>query len=147
MDKFFMKAAIKEAEKCFLTGDVPVGAVIVKDGEIIATGRNTRERDNNPLGHAEINAIIKASEKLCSWHLDECTIYVTLEPCPMCAGAILQARLSKVVFGAYDEKSGAVGSKFNLYYDFKHTHNVLFTGGVLEEECLKPIKSFFDNKR
>ncbi len=138
-----MKLALDEARKSLEWGDVPVGAVVVHNGKVIGAGYNTRERDNNPLGHAEINAIISASYNLGKWRLDDCEIYVTLEPCPMCAGAILQAKLKKVVFGAYDEKSGAVGSKFNLYYDFKHTHNVLFTGGVMENECLELLQTFF----
>lgn len=142
-----MKLALDEARKSLEWGDVPVGAVVVHNGNVIAVGYNTRERDNNPLGHAEINAIKSASEKLGKWRLSDCDIYVTLEPCPMCAGAILQAKMNKVVFGAYDEKHGAVGSKFNLYYDFKHTHNVLFTGGVMENECLELLQNFFKEKR
>lgn len=145
--EIYMKMALDEARKSLEWGDVPVGAVVVHNGNVIAVGYNTRERDNNPLGHAEINAIKSASEKLGKWRLDDCDIYVTLEPCPMCAGAILQSKMHKVVFGAYDEKSGAVGSKFNLFYDFKHTHNVLFTGGVMEQESLELLKDFFKERR
>ncbi len=142
-----MREALKEAEKAYNINEVPVGAVVVKDGEIIARGYNTRERDKNPLCHAEINAINNAAKKLGKWRLSDCEIYVTLEPCPMCAGAILQAKIKRVIFGGYEEKFGSVGSKFNLFYDNKFNHDVLFTGGVLEKECTQIIKSFFENKR
>ena len=142
-----MLEALKEAEQAFGINEVPVGAVIVKDGEIIARGHNTREKDKNPLGHAEINAIDEAASKLERWRLSDCEIYVTLEPCPMCAGAILQAKMKRVIFGGYEEKFGSVGSKFNLYYDHKFNHDVLFTGGVLEKECTEIIQKFFEQKR
>lgn len=142
-----MLEALKEAEQAFGINEIPVGAVIVKDGEIIARGHNTREKDKNPLGHAEINAIDEAASKLERWRLSDCEIYVTLEPCPMCAGAILQAKMKRVIFGGYEEKFGSVGSKFNLYYDHKFNHDVLFTGGVLEKECTEIIQKFFEQKR
>ncbi len=144
---FYMEEALKEAMLCFETEDVPVGAVIVKDGEIIARGRNIREKEKQAVSHAETEAISKACEKLGTPFLDGCDIYVTLEPCPMCAGAILQARLRKVTFGAYEDKSGAVGSVFNLFYDYKFPHKVLFEGGVMEEKCKKLLTVFFKEKR
>ena len=147
MDKLFMREAFFEAKKAFDINEVPVGAVIVKDGEIIARGHNTRENNADPLGHAEINAIVQASKKLGRWRLSDCEIYVTLEPCPMCAGAILQAKMKRVIFGGYDEKFGSVGSKFNLYYDHKFNHDVLFTGGVMEKECTDILRDFFEKKR
>ena len=142
-----MKQALKEAEKAYNKLEVPVGAVIVKDGEIISVGRNVREKTNQADGHAEMIAIRNACEVLGSPFLTGCDIYVTLEPCPMCAGAILQARMHKVIFGAYEDKSGAVGSVFNLFYDFTFPHKVLFEGGVLEKECLAPLADFFKEKR
>ena len=147
MDKHFMKEALKEAEKAFKLNEVPVGSVIVCNGEIVGRGFNTRESEKNPLGHAEINAIREASKNLGKWRLSDCEIYVTLEPCPMCAGAILQSKFIRVIFGGYDEKFGAVGSKFNLFYDHKFNHDVLFTGGVMEKECTEILRSFFEEKR
>lgn len=147
MDEFFMNEALKEAEKALQANEVPVGCVIVKDGEIISRGHNTLENLKNPLAHAEINAINQAAQELAARRLSDCVLYVTLEPCPMCAGAILQSKIKKVVFGAYDEKSGAVGSKFNLFYDHKFNHNVLFTGGVAEKECIAILQDFFAQKR
>ena len=146
-DEKYMLEAFYEAEKAFTQDEVPVGAVVVRDGEIVGRGFNTREKEKNPLGHAEINAIYDASKKLGKWRLSDCEIYVTLEPCPMCAGAILQAKMKRVIFGAYDEKFGSVGSKFNLYYDYKFNHDVLFTGGILEKECTEILRDFFEKKR
>ena len=146
-DIFFMKQAIIEAQKAKALGEIPVGAVIVCGNEIVSSAYNLRETRKNALMHAEIAAIDAACKKLGKWRLDDCTLYVTLEPCPMCAGAILQAKLKKCVFGAYEPKFGAVGSVFNLFYDFKYNHNVLFTGGVLEKDCKKLISDFFENKR
>ncbi|MBQ3053485.1 MAG: nucleoside deaminase [Clostridia bacterium] len=142
-----MKKALKCAEKSLKTCDVPVGAVIVKDNKIIATGYNTREKNRNALCHAEINAINNACKTLSCWRLEGCEMYVTLEPCPMCAGAILQSKISKVYFGAYEEKFGAVGSKFNLFYDYKFNFDVKFRGGILEEESSLLLKTFFENIR
>ncbi|MDP4119145.1 MAG: nucleoside deaminase [Bacillota bacterium] len=146
-DEYFMRLALNQAEIAYLRGEVPVGAVVVRGTEIISYGSNTRETSKNALGHAEISAIDSACKTLGKWRLDDCIIYVTLEPCPMCAGAILQAKLKKVVFGAYDEKFGSVGSKFNLYYDYKFNHNLLFTGGVLKKECAAILQKFFEKKR
>ena len=147
MKKEFMNLAIEQAKIAASEGEVPVGAVIVKDGCVIATGRNNREKTSRADGHAEMQAIAMACEKLGTPFLDGCDIYVTLEPCPMCAGAILQARMHKVIFGAYEEKSGAVGSVFNLFYDFVFPHKVLFEGGVSEEESKALLSDFFKEKR
>ena len=147
MKNEFMKLAVDEAKIAAAEGEVPVGAVIVRDGKVIATGRNNREKTLQAEGHAEMQAIRKACEVLGSPFLDGCDIYVTLEPCPMCAGAILQARMHKVIFGAYEDKSGAVGSVFNLFYDFIFPHKVLFEGGVLEDESRKLLSDFFKEKR
>ena len=143
----FMAEAILEAKKACSSGDVPVGAIIVKDGEIIGRGYNMREKNASATAHAEVVAIEDACKNLGSPRIDGAVMYVTLEPCPMCAGAIAQARLDKVVFGAYDEKAGAVGSVFNLYYDFKFPHIPKFCGGVMEKECAALLDGFFENLR
>ena len=141
-----MKAALKEAQKAYLLGEVPVGAVIVYKDRIIARGHNTRELRQSVLGHAEINAINKASKKIGSWRLEECDIYVTLEPCSMCSGAIIQSRIKNLYFGAFDSKTGACGSVLNLFsYTFNHKVNVV--GGVMEDECSRIIKDFFKELR
>ena len=147
MKNEFMKLAIEQAKIAKSEGEVPVGAVVVKDGKVIATGRNNREKTLQADGHAEMQAIKEACRVLKSPFLEGCDIYVTLEPCPMCAGAIFQARMHKVIFGAYEEKSGAVGSVFNLFYDFTLPHRVLFEGGVMEEECKSFMTGFFREKR
>ena len=147
MNTEFMKQALLQARLCEKSGDVPVGAVIVKNGEIIATGRNRREETGFSSLHAEIDAINNACRHLGGWNLSGCTMYVTLEPCPMCAGAILMSRLDKVVFGAFEEKFGAVGSKLNLFYDYKFNHSVKFCGGVLQNECAEILHNFFSKKR
>lgn len=147
MKNEFMRLAIEQAEIAAREGEVPVGAVVVKNGNVIALGRNNRENTKNADGHAEMLAIKEACKELGSPFLEGCDIYVTLEPCPMCAGAILQSRIRKVVFGAYEDKSGAVGSVFNLFYDFVWPHKVLFEGGVLENECQKLMTDFFKEKR
>ena len=141
-----MKEALKEAKKAYLLGEVPVGAVIVYEGKIIARGHNTREIKQTVLGHAEINAIQKASKKIGSWRLEDCDIYVTLEPCAMCSGAIIQSRIKNLFFGAYDLKTGVCGSVLNLFeYPFNHKVNVV--GGVLEDECSRILKDFFKELR
>ena len=141
-----MRAALKEAKKAYLLGEVPVGAVIVYDNKIIARGHNTRETKQSVLGHAEINAIQKASKKIGSWRLEDCDIYVTLEPCPMCSGAIIQSRIKNLYYGATDPKTGACGSVLNLFENpFNHKVNVI--GGVLEDECSRIIKDFFKELR
>ena len=142
----FMKLALEEAKKAEELGDVPVGAVIVKNGKVIATGHNRREADGNALAHAECLAIEAACRVLGGWRLTDCTLYVTLEPCPMCAGAIVNSRIGRVVYGAKDEVAGGVGSKIQLFsLDFLHTPKG--TTGVLEEECRNLLTSFFEKRR
>ncbi len=146
-DNYFMGLAILEADKASALGDVPVGAVIVRDGEVVGRGYNTREADKNPLGHAEITAIKEASVTLASWRLSQCTLYVTVEPCVMCAGAILAARIERLVFGAPDKKAGAVESLYSLLDDSRLNHIVMVHSGVLGEECSEIITAFFRNLR
>lgn len=130
------------------SGDVPVGAIILdRAGEVVSTGVNQRELMNNPIGHAEIIAIEKAASALGNWRLDGCTLVVTLEPCAMCAGAIAQSRISKVIFGAWDEKAGAVGSKWDLLRDPRQIHKPEVVTGVLKEECAALLTEFFQPKR
>jgi tRNA(adenine34) deaminase len=142
-----MELALVEARACAHSADVPVGAVILDAaGEVIATGRNTKERDEDPLGHAEVMAIRSAAEKLGNWRLSNCTLVVTLEPCVMCAGAILAARIPTVVYGAWDEKAGAAGSVFDLLRDRRLNHQVEVISGVLAEECGQLLTEFFREK-
>lgn len=142
-----MELALKEARACSLTDDVPVGAVIVDtQGNAISTGRNTKERDQNPLGHAEISAIREAAEKLGTWRLLNCTLIVTLEPCVMCAGAILASRIPVVIYGAFDEKAGAAGSVFDLLRDRRLNHQVEVISGVRAHECGQLLTDFFRKK-
>ena len=142
-----MKLALVEARACAHSDDVPVGAVILDaEGILIATGRNTKERDEDPLGHAEVMAIRAAAEKLGNWRLSDCTLVVTLEPCVMCAGAILAARIPTVVYGAWDEKAGAAGSVFDLLRDRRLNHQVEVISGVLAEECGQLLTEFFREK-
>ena len=146
MKKEFMLKALENAEIAFKNGDVPVGAVIVKDGEIIATGYNKREATGDATAHAEIVAIREACEKLGGWHLDGCEIYVTLEPCPMCMGAIVNSRIKKVVFGAKDAKAGACGSVFN-FNSYPLNHKPEIVSGVMENESRELLSEFFAKKR
>ncbi|MBE5756591.1 MAG: nucleoside deaminase [Clostridiales bacterium] len=139
----FMKLALKEADKGEKLDEIPIGAVIVKDGVVLARAFNKRESLQDPTAHAEILAIKKASKKLKSWRLDGCEMFVTLEPCPMCAGAIVNARIKTVYFGAKEPKSGSAESKFNILTDAGLNHKVEFFGGVLEEECSQKIKTYF----
>jgi len=142
-----MELALVEARACAHSNDVPVGAVILDEaGVVIATGRNTKERDEDPLGHAEVMAIRAAAEKLGNWRLSDCTLVVTLEPCVMCAGAILAARIPTVVYGAWDEKAGAAGSVFDLLRDRRLNHQVEVISGVLAEECGQLLTEFFREK-
>jgi len=146
MDSKFMLEAIKEAKIAAEKNEVPVGAVIVKDGQIIARGRNMREEKQNVLSHAEIEAINSACISLGSWRLDDCELYVTLEPCPMCAGAIINARIKTVIFGAYDLKAGSMDSVINLC-DYPYNHHPEIYGGIMEDECLDIMQNFFKNLR
>ena len=142
----FMKAAIKEALKAKKKGEVPVGAIIVKDGEVISRGYNLRETKHNSLKHAEIIAIDKACKKLENFRLQSCDLYVTVEPCLMCAGAIVQSRIKKVYFGTRDEKYGVVTSVANVF-DIKSNHYVEYEEGICQEECKEIIKTFFKELR
>ena len=145
-DIIFMQAAIEQAMLAAGEDEVPVGAVIVKDGEIISRGRNRRELGKNALYHAETEAIDNACKALGGWRLMGCTLYVTLEPCPMCAGAIINSRIERVVFGAYDKKAGSCGSVVNLF-ELPYNHKPELLGGVLEEECAELLSSFFKKLR
>lgn len=147
MQEYFMKQALKEAEKAYKKLEVPVGAVIVKDGKIIARGYNQKETKKDTTKHAEIIAIQKASKKLGSWRLIDCEMYVTLEPCSMCAGAIINSRLKKIYIGTRDEKTGAVGSVLNLLEDYKFNHKVEIESGIMQKECEKILKDFFKELR
>ena len=142
-----MKEALKEAEKAYKKLEVPVGAVIVKDGKIIARGHNQKETKTDTTKHAEIIAIQKASKKLKAWRLLDCEMYVTLEPCAMCAGAIINSRIKKVYIGTKDNKTGAVGSVLNLFEDFTFNHKVESEIGLMQEECEKILKQFFKELR
>ena len=146
MNNIFMKEAIKEAKKAFLKNEVPVGAVVVKNGEIISKAHNLCEKNGNPTQHAEILAINKALKKLNTNRLNGCELYVTLEPCPMCAGAIINARLDEVIFGAFDLKGGAVSSKVDLFNKGFNHKPVVFEG-ILEKECSMLLTEFFKDKR
>ena len=146
MDQQFMAEALKLAKEAFDAGEVPVGCVIVKDGQIVGRGRNRREGDKSALAHAEIEAINEACETLGGWRLWECDLFVTLEPCPMCAGAIVNARIPRVVYGASDDKCGAVRSVCALF-DMRFNHHPTVEAGLLEEECAALLQEFFKNLR
>ena len=147
MDKFdFMREAMRQAEHSAQEGEVPVGAVIARDGEIVAVGRNRREHGKNALYHAELEAINAACKALGGWRLPRCELYVTLEPCPMCAGAIINARIEKVFFGAYDPKAGSVASVTELF-NLPYNHKPQTEGGVLEAECAAQLSNFFKKLR
>lgn len=145
-DEIFMKEALKEAKKAYKKEEIPVGAVIVKDGKIIARGHNLKETKVDTIKHAEIIAIQKAEKKLNSWRLEDCYMYVTLEPCSMCAGAIINSRIKKVYIGTMDEKTGACGSVLNLF-EYNFNHKVELETGILKEECRKIIQEFFKSLR
>ena len=143
-----IQQAISLAQEVKSSGDVPVGALIVNEaGEILSSGKNEREKDNDPTAHAEIVAIRNASKKIGSWRLDDLTLIVTLEPCVMCAGAILQSRLKRLVFGAFDQKAGAVGSSLDVIRDVRALSKVEVVSRVLEKECAKLLTDFFATKR
>ena len=142
-DEKYMLAAIREAKKAYMLGEVPIGCVIVYEDKIIGRGYNRRKTDKNTLSHAELQAIKKASKKLGDWRLEGCTMYVTLEPCQMCAGAIVQGRMDKVVIGCMSPKSGCAGSIINILQMSEFNHQVEIIKGVLNEECSKMLSDFF----
>ncbi len=143
MKEEYMNIALEEAKKAYKKEEVPIGAIIVKDGKVIAKAHNMRERKKQACAHAEILAIQKACKKLKAWRLENCEMYVTLEPCPMCAGAILNARIKKLYIGAMEPKFGSVGSKINLLEDIVYNHKVEVEKGICEEESVKLLKDFF----
>ena len=146
-DEKFTKAALKQAQKAYAIDEVPIGCVIVQNGHIIARGYNRRNIDKNTLAHAELSAIRKASKKTGDWRLEDCTMYVTLEPCQMCAGAIVQSRMKRVVIASMNAKAGCAGSVLNLLQMQQFNHQVEITQGVLEEECSRMLSSFFRELR
>lgn len=146
-DEIYMKEAIKQAKKAYAIQEVPIGCVIVHEGKIIARGYNRRNTDKNTLSHAELNAIRKASKKLGDWRLEGCTMYVTLEPCQMCSGALVQSRIDEVVIGCMNPKAGCAGSVMNLLQIEGFNHQVKITEGVLEEECSEMLSAFFRELR
>ena len=142
-DERYMKEAIKQAKKAYALDEVPIGCVIVQDNKIIARGYNRRNTDKNALAHAEISAIKKASKKTGDWRLEDCTMYVTLEPCQMCAGAIVQSRMKKVVIGAMNPKAGCAGSVINILQMKQFNHQAEMENGILEKECADMLSTFF----
>jgi tRNA(adenine34) deaminase len=146
-DICFMKLALEEASLAFAEGEIPVGAVLVKNGKVIAKAHNQRESTNDPTGHAEIIALKYGSREEKSWRLTDSTLYVTKEPCIMCAGAMVNARLGRLVYGCKDEKGGAVDSLYSILSDKRLNHQVEVVAGVLEEECSEILKKFFQNRR
>lgn len=147
IDEVYMKEAIRQAKKAYKLNETPIGCVIVQDGKIISRGYNRRNTDKNPLAHAEITAIRKASRKTGDWRLEGCTLYVTLEPCQMCAGAIIQARMDRVVIGCMNPKAGCAGSVLNLLQMDRFNHQAEVVTGVMEEECSSLMKQFFRELR
>jgi tRNA(adenine34) deaminase len=143
MDEAFMQQALALAQEAAALGEVPVGAVAVHDGKVVGTGFNRREIDRDPLAHAEVLALNQAARTLGCWRLSGVTLYVTLEPCAMCAGAMVQARVTRLVFGALDPRAGAVGSLYNLVEDPRHNHRLQVTSGILADDCRLLLKTFF----
>ena len=143
----FMKEAMKQAKKAYALGEVPIGCVIVHEGKVIGRGYNRRNTDKNTLSHAEITAINRASKKLGDWRLEECVLYVTLEPCQMCSGAIVQARIPETVIGCMNPKAGCAGSLLNILEDSRFNHQVHVIRGVMEQECSDMLKQFFKELR
>ena len=146
-DEKYMKEALKEANKAYKLGEVPIGCVIVYEGKIIGRGYNRRNTDKTPLAHAEISAIKKASKIIGDWRLEGCTLYVTLEPCQMCSGAIIQARIDRVVMGSMNPKAGCAGSLLNILENESFNHQALVTRGVLKDECSEILVKFFKELR
>jgi len=146
-DETMMQHALTLARQAAMLEEVPIGAVVFHEGEVVGEGFNTKETSNNPTAHAELNAIVDASKRLGRWRLHDCTLVVTLEPCPMCAGAIVNARLDRVVYGASDKKSGACRTLFKIADDPRLNHRCEITSGVLEEECIELLQDFFKIRR
>jgi tRNA(adenine34) deaminase len=146
-DHFYMEMALREAGEAADAGEIPVGAVVVYDGEVIARAYNRREELQNPIAHAEVSALQAAASHLKSWRLEECSLYVTLEPCLMCVGAILQARISRLIFGCLDPKAGAVESLYRLCDDSRLNHTLPVTRGIMENECSRILSGFFGRLR
>ena len=146
-DNKYMKEAIRQAEKAYALGEVPIGCVIARDGKIVGRGYNRRNTDKNTLSHAELTAIRRASKKLGDWRLEGCTMYVTLEPCQMCSGALVQSRIDKVVIGCMNPKAGCAGSILNLLNMPEFNHQVEIEAGVMEEECREVLRRFFKELR
>ena len=147
VEEKYMKEALKQAKKAYALGEVPIGCVIVHEGKIIGRGYNRRNTDKNTLAHAEITAINKASKVIGDWRLEECTLYVTLEPCQMCAGAIVQARIPEVVMGCMNPKAGCAGSVLNILQVERFNHQTEIEHGILEEECSQMLSDFFRELR
>jgi tRNA(adenine34) deaminase len=145
---WMMKLALEQAERAYVQDEVPVGAIVLSpNGEVLAETHNLKESVHNPCGHAELLAIEQAAKKIGNWRLENCKIYVTLEPCPMCLGAITQARIKTLIFGAYDPKCGAISLGYNLYKDKRLNHNFSVMGGVAHLQCSKMLSEFFKSKR
>ncbi|MCB4792287.1 MAG: tRNA adenosine(34) deaminase TadA [Elusimicrobia bacterium] len=147
LNEKYIKEALKEANKAQKRDEVPIGAVLVSKGKVVARGHNRNIGLNDPTAHAEINVIRKACKRLGNYRLADCKLYVTVEPCPMCAGALVWSRIKEVIFGAYDKKAGACGSVFNIANSKKLNHKIKVTGGILEKECRSLIQNFFRSKR
>lgn len=146
-DLLFMRAALEEASRALDAGEVPVGAVVVRDGEIVGRGNNARKREGMPFAHAEMSALAEAGARLRSWRFDDCTLYVTLEPCPMCAGAIVQTRVGRVVYGARDPRAGAAGTLYDILRDPRMPHRCRVAEGLLAEESRALLQAFFRRRR
>ncbi len=146
-DEHYLALALQEAQQAFDEGEVPVGAVVVLDGQVIGRGHNRREALNDPTAHAELLAVTAAANHLGDWRLEGAAIYVTKEPCPMCAGALINARLARLVFGAWDEQAGSCGSLYQLCRDPRFNHQLEVAGGILEQECRELLQRFFHRKR
>ena len=146
-DVLFMKEAYQEAIKAFNEGEIPIGAVVVKDSAIIGRGHNRRSADSSPFAHAEMVAMAEAAKNIRSWRFDGCSLYVTLEPCVMCAGALVQCRMKRIVYGARDPKAGAVGSLYEIPSDFRMYHRCGIVSGIMKNECAENLQRFFATKR
>ncbi len=146
-DRDFMSLALEQGRAAALLGEIPIGAVLTQDGEVLSRAHNLRETSGDPLGHAELLALKRGAEKLGQWRLDGTTLYVTVEPCPMCAGALVQARVSRLVYGVRDFKAGAAGSLYDLVRDERMPHRLEVTDGICEEEARELMREFFSERR